>query len=90
MSWCVIHKCLGRLRRRDAYPAPLGGSYVFGDWALGLIRVASIDPASGTVEADPVELGSHAGGPVQFRLDGDGRLYYLSLNNGEIRRIVAG
>lgn len=71
----------------DVYPDSYRGVYVYGDWALSTISVVRID-RSGKAVGGSRPFATEAGGPVQFRLGPEGLLYYLSLNNGELRRIV--
>lgn len=70
-----------------AYPSEYQG-YFYGDWAQSWIRRATIDVADGVLEGEPAVFAEGAGGPVDFRVGGDGHLYYLALNFRELRRIV--
>ena len=71
-------------------PASLRSRYVFGDWAVSKLWVTAV-PKPGERLVPPARLrlvASGMAGPVRLRVGPDGALYDLSLNSGEILRIV--
>lgn len=71
----------------EAYPAPMRGRYVFGDYAQGFIRTAEV--AHGGALSGPALLAdaSAAAGPVKFLTGPDGLVWTVSITTGALRRI---
>ena len=66
--------------------------YVFADWQTSTLWVLPTPGSrhrSTQSSAKPRLIGAGLGGPVRLRVGPDGALYLLSLNVGELRRIVA-
>lgn len=72
----------------EAFPEPYRGGYFWGDWAGSWIRyVPRAELGAATWTARPFL--ENAAGPVQLEPGPNGSLLYLSLNAGELRRVVA-
>jgi glucose/arabinose dehydrogenase len=68
-----------------AYPGAFDEAYFFADYGVGVIDVLRYDPASPT--ASVTRLGTNVSGIVQLARGPDGRVYYVSLFTGDIRRL---
>jgi len=68
------------------YPTQYRGAYFFGDYARGWIQYMTVD-GSNNVVSGPTTFGSDLPGPVDIQMLGDGNLYYVAINTGELRRI---
>lgn len=66
-------------------PAGYDGAYLFGDWFESWLRVI---PAGAGAAPDPEPFAEEAAGPVEIARAPDGRIVYLALNAGELRRIT--
>jgi glucose/arabinose dehydrogenase len=69
----------------EVFPAPYRGAYFFGDYVAGWIRYLRLD-ASNSVTAEG-SFATQADGPVDIELGPDGKLYYLAIDAGQLRRI---
>lgn len=65
----------------DGYPAAFANAFFFGDYMLGTI--SALRPAGG----DPMPVLADAGSPVAFDIGPEGDVYYLSIAEGELRRL---
>jgi glucose/arabinose dehydrogenase len=89
--WASITAGTG-LREATRLPRSYRSQFVFGDWATGKLSTL---PVPRSVDDPPVDaddaatVGAGLAGPVRLRVGPDGALYVLSLNVGELRRIVA-
>ncbi len=70
----------------SAYPAEFQGAYFYGDYAQNWLRVLHVD-ASDQLVGGVTDFGTELDGPVAIEMSRDGRLYYLAINAGELRRI---
>lgn len=70
----------------SAYPEEYRGAYFYADFSYGWLRYLKLDGDANLVGA-PVAFGSKLPGPVALHVGPDGKLYYLSLTTGELRRI---
>jgi glucose/arabinose dehydrogenase len=68
----------------SAYPAPIAGRFVFGDYVQNEVRLLSF-PSGGTPYA---VLGATVAGPVDFQIGPDDKVYVLSIADGTIYRLV--
>jgi hypothetical protein len=64
------------------------GTYVFGDWVRGWLKMLDFD-AAGRLQGPPRSFASDASGPVAIKMGPGETLYYLSLDAGVLRRIDA-
>jgi glucose/arabinose dehydrogenase len=62
------------------------GTYVFGDWVRGWLKMLHFD-AAGRLQGPPSPFATNASGPVAIKMGPGGNLYYLSLDAGVLRRI---
>jgi len=69
------------------FPAPYRSAYFFADWVRGWIRFVDIRADSESTSGVPRTFATHAPGPVALHAGPDGRLYYLALNSGDLRRV---
>ena len=69
------------------YPPRFHGAYFFGDWARSTLSYVQA-PALTSIRATPIEFATRTAGPVQIEMGSDGNLFYLSLNAGELRRLI--
>ena len=69
------------------YPAEFEGAYFFGEFVSGEVRTLRIEPG---VPFDPasVQVVATVSDPVHFELGPDGYVYYLSIFDGQIARLV--
>jgi glucose/arabinose dehydrogenase len=71
------------------YPEEYRGDYFYGDYAQEWIRRVEFDEADGTVGPSIQFADSTgSGAPSQFRMGPDGNLWYISISNFSLRRIV--
>jgi glucose/arabinose dehydrogenase len=63
------------------FPAEYEGKYLFSDFCAGWIR--TLDPDTGAV----ADFASGISFPVDLRVDGEGRLYYLARGSGSVWRV---
>lgn len=69
------------------WPYQLAGRFLYADYTFGEIRTVDLD-APDPAETDALLFsGPLAGTPVKILADGQGRLWYLSIYPGELRRI---
>jgi len=68
------------------YPQEYRGAYFFGDYARGWIQFLTVDSSNNLVSG-PTMFGSDLPGPVEIQMFGDGNLYYIGINTGDVRRI---
>lgn len=71
----------GAFYEASQFPSAYRGSYFFGDYIAGFIKRL---PA-GSNQA--VDFLTNAASPVDIKVGPDGSLYYLSINNGEARKV---
>lgn len=71
----------GAFYEASQFPSEYRGSYFFGDYIAGFIKRL---PA-GSNQA--VDFLANAASPVDIKIGPDGSLYYLSINNGEVRKV---
>lgn len=71
------------------YPEEYRGNYFYGDYDQEFIRRQPIDE-DGELVGPSIEFANTAGSgaPSQFRMGPDGNLWYISLSNFSLRRIV--
>ncbi len=69
-----------------AYPQKYRRAYFYADFSYGWLRYLKIDD-EGDLAEGPIDFGTGLPGPVALHTGPDGRLYYLSLTTGELRRI---
>ena len=70
------------------FPKRFGNVLFFGDWGKGWLRYARIGRDGQLGPGRP--FAKNTAGPVAIKAGGDGMLYYLALNAGELRRIRYG
>ena len=68
------------------YPQEFRGVYFYADFAYGWLRYAKLDE-EGALLGAPADFATDLPGPVAMHVGPDGRLYYLSLPTGELRRL---
>jgi glucose/arabinose dehydrogenase len=68
---------------------PFGGHYVFGDYTAGKLWVATPNAARDDI-GTPSDFVTDAAGPVDIVFGPDEALYYVSINTGQVRRVVPG
>ena len=68
------------------YPAEYQDAYFYGDFAQNWINYMVLD-ASDNLISDNTFI-SDAGGPVEFAVDNDGNINYISIYTGEVLKIV--
>jgi glucose/arabinose dehydrogenase len=71
------------------YPAQYQGAYFYGDYARSWIRYLKVD-ANNNVTSGPTDFATGANGPVNIEMGPDGRLYYVAISSGQVRRIDYG
>ncbi|HZO59651.1 MAG TPA: PQQ-dependent sugar dehydrogenase [Solirubrobacterales bacterium] len=72
----------------DSFGA-VGGQYVFGDYGDSMLYIAAPNAARTDI-GTPAALVTNAGGPVDIVSGPDNALYWVALNTGEVRKLVAG
>jgi len=86
LGWTGYATTGGTFHQGSAYPAPYAGSYFVSDYVSGWIRWVQTDPNDNVVSYG--NFVSEAGGPVDLELDPpSGDLFYVSIYQGEVRRI---
>jgi glucose/arabinose dehydrogenase len=70
-----------------AYPPPYDGAFFLADWSTGFIHAVRLDDANRAVEG-PLQIARGLNGPAALELGPDGRVYVLSVNTGELTRLV--
>ena len=70
------------------YPTQYQGSYFYGDYSQGWIRVLRLDSSNNLI-GGPFDFASAADGPVNIQIGPDQVIYYIAINTGELRRIVS-
>jgi hypothetical protein len=71
----------GAFYEASQFPSSYRGSYFFGDYIAGFIKRL---PAGSNQAVDFV---TNAGSPVDIKIGPDGSMYYISINNGEVRKV---
>jgi glucose/arabinose dehydrogenase len=74
---------MGVFSRSPAYPSSLQGVLFFGDFVQGFIRTLQYSSAGATVNG----FATGAPSPVHFVNGPDGRLHYVAIGTGEVRRV---
>jgi hypothetical protein len=69
------------------FPAKLRGTYLFADWARGWLKYVRLTTNDAATVGSVRTLATKLPGPVALHLDAAGRLYYLALNSGDLRRV---
>lgn len=77
----------GAFPAEGAYPAEFSSSFFFGDFAQNFIRRIVLD-ANNTVLSVREDIIDNPGGPVDLSAGLDGNIYYLSIYNGTLQRLV--
>jgi hypothetical protein len=70
-----------------AYPPPYDGAFFLADWSTGFIHAVRFDDANRVVEG-PLQIARGLDGPAALELGPDGKVYVLSVNTGELTRLV--
>ncbi len=73
----------------DLYGPPHQDAYIYADYVSNEIFYVNVDENNNLVSG-PEVLMTNGAGPVDFKLGPDGYVYFLSINTGEIRRILPG
>lgn len=73
----------------SAYPPQYQGKYFFGDYVRSWLKFAGFD-ANDALSSGPADFDVGAEAAVDIQEGPDGRLYYVSITTGEIRRYVYG
>jgi glucose/arabinose dehydrogenase len=71
------------------YPAKYRDAYFYADFSYGWLRYLKLRSA-GAPDAAPTAFGSALPAPVAIHVGAGGKLYYLSLTTGELRRLDYG
>ncbi len=71
----------------DLYDEPLYGAYVYADYVSNEIFYIHVDENNELISG-PELLMLNSDGAVDFKMGPDGYLYYLSINTGEVRRVL--
>jgi glucose/arabinose dehydrogenase len=66
----------------------VGGQYVFGDYVASKLWIAAPNAARDDI-ATPTDFATSAGGPVDIVAGPDDALYWVAINSGAVRRMVA-
>jgi glucose/arabinose dehydrogenase len=69
----------------STFPHPYRAAYFFADWVRGWIRF--VDVAAERKAGSSRIFATRAPGPVALHVGPDDRLYYLTLNSGDLRRL---
>jgi glucose/arabinose dehydrogenase len=69
------------------YPEAYRGAYFFGDYTRGWLHVLRVDAQDTLVPGSAETFATDANGPVDIDMGPDGRLYYLSILEGQLRRL---
>lgn len=77
----------GVFYQEGSYPSEYDGAFFFGDFVLGTISSLKVDSNNSLIPDSVTEIVPDAGSPVDFEIGPDGDLYYLSINDGEVRRL---
>src|SRR4051812_10234441 len=67
------------------FPASYDGAYFFGDYVAGWIRYLQLNGSNAVTGQGG--FATNADGPVAIEVGPDGKLYYLAINVGQLRRI---
>ncbi len=69
------------------FPSAYRGAYLFGDYTLGWIQLLRVDGNENLLAGSVTPFATQASGPVDFGMGADGQFYYLSILEGQLRRI---
>ncbi|MFS3127619.1 PQQ-dependent sugar dehydrogenase [Nocardioides sp. Bht2] len=72
------------------WPGGLAGRFLYADYVFGEIRTVDLDAPEPAATDALLFSGQLAGTPVKILADSQGRLWYLSIFPGELRRIEPG
>ncbi len=77
----------GSFTGANSYSSKYQNTYFFGDYGRNQISVLKVDASNALVPGSVDTFSSAADGPVEIETGPDGDIYYLSINNGEIRHV---
>jgi len=69
-----------------AYPAEYQGAYFYADYTRGWVKRIRVNQ-SDQITDGPTDFATVLAGPVQVESGPDGAIYFVTIGNGEIRRI---
>ncbi len=79
----------GTFATSTTYPVGVRNAYFYADFGQNWLRHLAVDAEDELIPGSDVEFGRELAGPVSIETGPDGTIYYLAINSGELRHLVA-